>query len=196
MRRSLSPALAAGLLLGSLAAAAEEPLPLARPETGGPPPAPQLMPPQAFAEAVEVGQQHWFGGHLFIGIPTGLRLQAAVLHRANRTWLLEGFAGVAPGGWFGTSVVGGGGRVNFTVFTDGLNDAFLIGPGVSVWSASEDRRTHLPVTVDFTWLHDFGPHVGCEFGVEVGIGPTLRGGGLFQFRHAYPIVSLFGGWRF
>jgi hypothetical protein len=165
------------------------------------PPARVEATPPTFAEAVGVCQHHWIGGHLFIGFPIGLRLQGCVYQAPSRSYLVEGFAG---GFWFGlggVGLVGLGGRVNFTVFSDGCNDAFLIGPGLGVmafeggdvWSG-DSSGVALPITVDFTRAHDFATHFGWELGLQVGAAPTLRngdGGGT-----VIPIVSSFSGFKF
>ncbi len=108
-------------------------------------------------------------------------------------------------------MAGGGGRVQFTTWTDNCDDAILISPGLGLhcfprtgagfFSGRATTRVYAAADVDISWLHDFSPHFGYELGLKLGLGVRLSGDwddppGTMFTESAFPIVSVFSGFRF
>lgn len=218
------------LILAALASAQPAVVaPLPSPSPSPPPvlaPLPASASPPTPAEtilstsAIAVGQQHDLGIQLQFGHPTGARVQYAVFHAADFSVLAEVFGGAKSAFWGEETVLGVGGRVLFTLASDGENDALLVAPGlgVSYWQAREEdllewspfgwtptRRKqkdsyYFNLDANVGWLHDLSPTVGWElginFGVRIGIsGPDDNGKSLSGKVHG-GTIGVYTGLRF
>jgi hypothetical protein len=169
------------------------------------------------------GQQHRFAVNFALGQPSIARLGVKVWDRPNNSLWLEGYGG----GALYDAMYGFGARIQHRVGTLGNGDSFFISPGLGVhifpdWYAADshawrgprgrwyqsDRGFYntlywLAGDVDFSWLHDFGPHLGFELGLKLGLAGRLGGtvgddysDGVMWGKNVYPIVALYTGFRF
>ena len=186
-------------------------LPVVKPATASAPPAvfppPKIEPPHpdgpplTVAETIlnpgtAVGQQHTLGLQLQFGWPTGVRAQYAVYHGGDYSILVEAFGGGRDSFWGDESVVGVGGRMLFTVASDGAKNALVVGPGIGVsyWETNDrpfllydpvsnltyihrgqTDRYFLNLDANIGWLHELSPCLGWEVGVNIGVRVGLSG---------------------
>ena len=129
-----------------------------------------------------------------IGLPTGVRIQAAFLPRERLTVACDFLFGalVTRSDWV-SSTIGGGPRLIWNAFDDGHANAFQVNPGcyflTTLDSGPERAGFLIAPTVDLIWIHDFHRRVAWHIGSELGIGFDDRGGG-------FPVLALFSGLRF
>lgn len=172
------------------------------------------------------GQQHWVSLGLTTLQPFTARLGVKVWDRPNGSLWLEAYGGSELFEW----MYGFGARAQYTVKEFAGGDQMLVSPGVGVHILPSQRTlerreyyydgyyyygTHdvykrttasfLAVDVDISWLHDFSPHFGVEFGFKLGLAFRLSGrvDDNFDFfpntmfnSNFYPLVSFFYGVRF
>lgn len=171
----------------------------------------------------EPGQQHWVSMSLGVFQPFAARIGVKVWPRPQNSVWLEAYAGSV----LFEAMYGFGVRAQHTVWASG-NKRLMVAPGVGAhvvpyWSA-ETRVTYTdPVygysytgttshrntlywvfgDVDVSWLYDFDPHFGFEFGVKLGLAGLV--GGTVGRRYpeflmfgkgVYPVFSIYSGFRF
>lgn len=171
-------------------------------------------------ELPTLGQQHWVSFNLGILQPFTGRVGVKVWSRPNNSLWLEAYGGsVLFDGMYGFGV-----RIQHTVRDFGAKDHLMVSPGLGVhivprWGAYETRYDssfgysysnysynalyYLAGDIDISWLHDFSPHFGFEFGIKVGIAGRLSGNvghdypsGIMWGKDLYPILSIYSGFRF
>jgi hypothetical protein len=166
------------------------------------------------------GQQHWVSFNFGILQPFTGRVGVKVWSRPNNSLWLEAYGGsVLFDGMYGFGV-----RVQHTVRDFGTSDHLMVSPGLGVhilpqWATVEKRYDpnygfsyydcsynslyYLAGDIDISWLHDFSPHFGFEFGVKVGLAGRVSGTvgrdyprGVMWGKDLYPILSIYSGLRF
>jgi hypothetical protein len=166
------------------------------------------------------GQQHWVSFNLGILQPFTGRVGVKVWPRPNNSLWLEAYGGSA----LFDAMYGFGVRVQHTARDFGPNDHLMVSPGLglhviprwytetkrydpyygySVYDQSYNTLYYLAGDIDISWLHDFSPHFGFEFGIKVGIAGRLGGTvgrnyprGVMWGKDLYPILSVYSGFRF
>ena len=120
-----------------------------------------------------------FAANLLVFQPFAGRVQVKFLPRANGSWWAEAYAGSV----LFDGMVGGGVRWQHTAWTAASGDALLVGPGLGIhliptnngWHRHSGTMAFLAGDVDVSWLHDFSPHFGWEFGLKVGLAGRVGG---------------------
>ena len=194
---------------------------------GVPPPPPDVL--VEFDERLDIlrgnpglapGQQHWLAVNLVGGQPSVVRAAVKVLPRPNNSLWVEAYAGsVLFEGMYGF-----GARLQHTAWGFRNGDTILVSPGIGLqivpdWYADLGRRgrdgywvpggSHysslffLAGDVDVSWLHDFGPRLGFELGLKVGLAGRVGGTvgrcyprDVMWGKDLYPILALYTGLRF
>jgi hypothetical protein len=155
--------------LGLPPAAAQGP-PLGPPPVWEMPPPPPAAPPPEALPAPPLGQQDPLGLDLLIGLPTAVRFSWAVVRHENRSYSLEGLAGlyvIAP-------LAGVGGRFSWTPCAGRCN-ALALRPGVDVWAAEVPFFGFgggggvwgVAGDVEIVWFHESGRRC-WELGLDLG----------------------------
>jgi hypothetical protein len=159
--------------------------------------------PALLPESPALGQEHWVSIKPEIGWPTGFRLQATFLQRANFSLAVEGLVGIdvlaSPLFAIALPVYGVGCRGIYTLKAT-EHDAFQINPALELFAAGvNDLRFFVGPDIELCWLHEFGKHFGVEIGLDLGLG--IAAGGQINTSSSggpsiFPILSLFSGLRF
>ena len=159
-----------------------------------------------------VGSENYVTVDLFIGAPMGVRAAFFPYHTDDFGVSVE----VIYGGNITTAGimenVAGAVGVHFTVASDGVNDAFIIAPGINFYVGWDDSPDSgwidfgpdstvylLTTNAELMWVHDFARHFGLEIGLRLGGGVFL--GGLDNNSEDVagrltPELALFIGFRF
>lgn len=170
------------------------------------------------------GQQHWVSVNLGVLQPFMARVGVKVRpHPRNSVWL-EAFAGSSlfnQAYGFGVRLQhsarmsAGGNRlmvapglgVHILPHWDARTETWYTDPASGYRHYDYAHRTNTLYyafgDIDISWLHDFGPHLGWELGVKLGIAGRVSGrvGNTYSSfvmfgRDAYPILSIYSGFRF
>jgi hypothetical protein len=171
----------------------------------------------------EPGQQHWVSMSLGVFQPFAARIGVKVWPRPQNSVWLEAYAGSV----LFEVMYGFGVRVQRTAWESG-NKRLMVAPGFGVHVVPSwlvESRTYYtdPVygysyydysshrnalywvfgDVDVSWLYDFDPHFGFEFGVKLGLAGLVGGKVGRRYpefvmfgKSVYPIFSIYSGFRF
>lgn len=164
------------------------------------------QPGEHSADTPGAGLQHVIDAKLLLGLPTGVRFQAALDRQDCRAWLVEAFAGYE----LFNPAFGFGGRLLFIPATGSHGDALKIGPGLNFyyfvgdhssgehWFTSGQDGYFVVPNIEVAWLHDFHDHFGWELGLDLGVGLAVwQGNGVDKSRvGVVPEVSVFTGLTF